>query len=462
MAERILVVDDEPDQCVLMKRMLSRLGYVADTCASAYEAVLLAEQVKYDVVLTDLEMAGLSGIDLCQRLTAEFPGLPVVVVTAYASIESVAAAMRAGAFDYLPKPLDARELQARMIRAVRHRYLTSEIARLRVATVEREKRSALRSQSASAGQLQSAVQRAAQSESPVLIVGETGTGKELVARAIHKQSVRSGRPFIAVDCAAVSADILEGELLGLTGGSAASEEGMLVRAAGGSLFLDEVGDISLPVQTKLLRALQQRSVQPAGGSSSVPFEARVVLATKGDPALLVERERLLPELLAMAERLDVPALRDRKGDILELAAEFLERFSARVGRAPMELSSHVAEYLLVYPWPGNVRELETCMERLVAIGRYEQTVIEDLPEEVQRYYLGQAKSSAADSAANVVTLDELERLHIVRTLARARGNKSRAADLLGLDRRTLYRKLEVLAKEGGQARLSPGDQAASN
>jgi two-component system response regulator HydG len=464
MAERILVVDDEPDQCVLMKRMLGRLGYVVDTCTSAYEAMLLIEQVDYDVVLTDLEMAGLSGIELSQRLTASAPGLPVVVVTAYASIESVAGAMRAGAFDYLTKPLDPRVLQARMIRAVRHRYLTGEIARLRVSAVEREKRSALRSRSASAGQLQSAVGRASDGDTPVLIVGESGTGKELIGRAIHKQGARAGRPFIALDCAAASTDILEGELFGRADGAGVSHagEGLLVSAAGGTLFLDEVGDVALELQGKLLEALRARAVQPVGGAASVRFDARVIFATKLDPAVLAAKKRLLPELLAAAERVDVPPLRERKADVLELAAEFLDRFSARAGRAPMELSQQVAEYLLVYDWPGNVRELESCMERVVAIGRHGQTAIEDLPDEVQLYFRGQARLSAADSAANVVTLDELERLHIVRTLARAGGNKTRAADLLGLDRRTLYRKLEALARDGSHARLAASTESGSN
>jgi DNA-binding NtrC family response regulator len=299
------------------------------------------------------------------------------------------------------------------------------------------------------------IQRLANSDASVLIQGETGTGKELVARALHKASPRAQGPFVAINCAAVPAALLESELFGHARGAftdaKSDRPGLFVQASGGTLLLDEIGEMPLEMQAKLLRALQERVVRPVGGSREVPFDVRILAATHRDMEGLVAQRQFRQDLYYRLNvvRLDVPALRDRPGDILTLAVHFLDRFCERAGHARLSLSGPVAERLLAYDWPGNVRELENAMERIVALSRFDQTAVEDLP-----LALRSAPSQVTDSLeseSDIVSLDELERRHIVRVLELARGNKSRAAELLGLDRRSLYRKISRSDTEPAEA-----------
>jgi two-component system response regulator HydG len=288
------------------------------------------------------------------------------------------------------------------------------------------------------------VARVAPSDASVLIHGETGTGKELVARAIHTRSARKAGPFVAINCAAVPANLIESELFGHARGAftdaKAARAGLFVEADGGTFFLDEIGEMPLEVQPKLLRALQERKVRPVGSNAEVPFDARIVAATNRDLEIEVEQRRFREDLYYRINvvKIELPPLRERGADVLAIAEHMLRRISN--GRT-LRLSPQAAERLMAYDWPGNVRELENCMERAVALARFDQIAVDDLPEKVRSFRSDRVVVSA-DDASELVTLDELERRYVRRVLKMLGGNKSRAAQILGLDRRTLYRKLE--------------------
>jgi two-component system response regulator HydG len=288
------------------------------------------------------------------------------------------------------------------------------------------------------------IARVAKSDASVLITGETGTGKELVARSLHKQSGRG--PFVAVNCAAVPPNLLESELFGHTRGAFTdaklSRKGLFIEATGGTLFLDEVGEMPLEMQAKLLRALQERVVRPVGSDSEQAFDARIVTATHRDLEDDVAKRRFRQDLFYRINvvSINVPPLRERGSDVLKLASHFLQKSADRTGQSVRRLSPAVAERILVYDWPGNVRELENCIERAIALSRFEELTIEDLPERI-RTYRPDHFVMTADDVEEIISLDELERRYIARALKLLNGNKARAAQLLGVDRRTLYRRL---------------------
>jgi len=291
------------------------------------------------------------------------------------------------------------------------------------------------------------IARVGASDVSVLIQGETGTGKELVARAVHDASARRSGPFVALNCAAVPPALLESELFGHTRGAftdaKSDRKGLFLEASGGTLFLDEIGEMPLEMQVKLLRALQERKVRPVGGNVEVAFDARIVTATHRDLEADIKAQRFRQDLYYRINvvRVDVPALRDRGNDVLELASHFLRVAGERDNRPPLRLSPKVAELLLGYEWPGNVRELENCIERAVALARFDQLSVEDLPEKIHAYRAGRI-ILAAEDVEEIMPIDELERRYTLDVLKQLNGNKARAAQLLGLDRRTLYRKLE--------------------
>jgi two-component system response regulator HydG len=291
------------------------------------------------------------------------------------------------------------------------------------------------------------IARVASSEASVLIQGETGTGKELVARAVHAASPRRDGPFIALNCAAVPPALLESELFGHARGAFTdaklARQGLFVEASGGTLFLDEIGEMPLEMQAKLLRALQERKVRPVGSNTEISFDSRIVAATHRDLEADVRAERFRQDLYYRINvvTIDVPALRARGGDVLKLAMHFLRSACERGAKGVLQLSPQVADRLLTYDWPGNVRELENCIEHAVALARFDHLTIEDLPESI-RAYRADGIVMTANEVDEIVSIDELEQRYIRRSLKLLNGNKARAAQLLGLDRRTLYRKLE--------------------
>ncbi len=442
---RVLIVDDEQDKCELMKMVLERQGIDCVAVTSPLRALDMVAREDFDLVLTDVGMDEMSGLALCERMLGTRPDLIVIFVTGQDSVETVISAMRTGAFDFLVKPVDSKLLALSVVRGLKHRRLQDEVKRLRAANTTGG-RGALVGESAAVRRVYDLIERLGSRDPSVLIYGESGTGKELVARAIHDASGRSSGRFVAINCAAVPPTLIESELFGHARGAftdaKSQRDGLFVQAHGGTLFLDEIGEMPLEVQPKLLRALQERVVRPVGANSEIPFDARIIAATnrdlEGDVADKKFREDLYYRINVVS--IQLPSLRERGNDILLLAKHFLDKFNVKADKAGLTLSPQVAEKLLAYDWPGNVRELENSVERMVALARFDQLTIEDLPEKI-RAYRSDRFVLAADHTEELLTLEELERRYIDRVLKLVDGNKSRAAGLLGLDRRTLHRKL---------------------
>ncbi|NUP10981.1 MAG: sigma-54-dependent Fis family transcriptional regulator [Polyangiaceae bacterium] len=444
MGYKVLVVDDDDPACELLEMALRRLGHTATTATSAEEAIRTLQEADVDLVLTDIKMAAMDGLELCRRVNELSPGMPVIVVTGDSSMEAAVGALRAGAYDFIAKPIDDKLLAPCVARAGQAGFLQKEVRRLRAEAGNVRPAGEVLGSSPAMKKVQELIARVAPTEASVLIFGETGTGKELVARAIHERSLRNKGPFVALNCAAVPATLIESELFGHARGAFTdaknAREGLFVQANGGTLLLDEIGEMPIDVQAKLLRALQEKRVRPLGSNMEVPYNARILTATNRDLEAEVREKRFREDLYYRINvvRVDLPALRDRGSDVLGIAHHLLARLAAD---RSLSLSPQAAERLMAYDWPGNVRELENCMERAVALARFDQITVEDLPEKLRNDRSGKVVVSAEDSS-ELLTIDELENRYIERVLKMLNGNKSRAAQVLGLDRRTLYRKLE--------------------
>ena len=456
MKNSILLVDDEQEHCELLKSMLVRLGYGVTAVTSGEEALEHATRERFSVVVTDLTMSPMSGFELCEQLARRGYPAPVIAVTGHANMEFVVNALRAGAYDFLVKPVDEKLLGLCVARAVQHQRVQLEVKKLHADKPSGGDDPVI-GDSIGMRRVYETVRRAAASDASVLIQGETGTGKERIAQALHAAGPHPKGPFIAINCSALSPGLLESELFGhacsaFTDAKSA-KDGLFVLASGGTLFLDEVADLPLEMQPKLLRALEERAVRPVGANHEIPFNARLVAASHRDLEAEVRAGRFREDLLNRINvvRIELPPLRERTGDVLKLASWFLRRSAERSGKGEMHLPAVVAERLLAYDWPGNVRELENCMEHAVALARFSHLSIDDLP-----HRLGAPRTGPllpADEPGEIVPLDELERRYIVRVVKLLEGNKSRAAHVLGLDRRTLHRKLEryATATEAGAA-----------
>jgi len=409
-------------------------------------------------VATDLNMPGMSGVELCERVVANRPDVPVLLLTAFGSLDAAVSAIRAGAYDFLTKPFEVEALVLALERAIQHRSLREEVKRLRRTVEEARRFDALVGESPAMRKVYELISRVADSDASVLITGESGTGKEVVARALHARGRRKEGAFVALNCAAVPEALLESELFGHVRGAftdaKSDRTGLFVQANGGTLLLDEIGELPLGLQPKLLRALQERKVRPVGGSSEVPFDVRIVAATNRDLEAMVEEGRFREDLFFRVNviHVELPPLRDRGNDILLLAQQFLEHYAGKAGKRLGPLTPEVAQRLLSYSWPGNVRELQNAMERAVALAAFDRITVDDLPERIQRYRT-QHVLPAADDPATLVPLSEIERRYILRVLESVNGNRTSAARILGLDRKTLVRKL-------GQYRAADGEGAS--
>jgi two-component system, NtrC family, response regulator AtoC len=447
MRGRVLIVDDDAEMCRLLEAELRRSNFELACRTSAEEALQALGVQDFDVVVADLNLRGMNGLELCDRIVANRADVPVIVITAYGSLETAIGAIRAGAYDFINKPVEVEQLVLALDRAVRHRRLGEEVKRLRRAVADSQRCEELLGRSPAMMSVFDLIGRLADSEASVLVTGETGTGKELAARALHRRGHRKDGPFMAINCAAVPESLLESQLFGHVRGAFTdareSRPGLLVQASGGTLFLDEIGDMPLSLQPKLLRALSDRTVRPLGGNAEVPFDVRIIAATNRELEVAVEEGRFRSDLFFRINvvHIHIPPLRARSGDVLLLAQHFVDRFSAQAGKKVLGLSSTAAERLLSYSWPGNVRELQNCIERAVALTSFERIVVEDLPEKVRDY-----RSShiivAGEDPTELVPMAEVERRYILRVLDAVGGNKSQAAKILGYNRRTLYRKLE--------------------
>jgi two-component system response regulator HydG len=453
MKERVLIIDDQRDQCELLGELVGALDYTPVVTTEAAEGLDLLTRESFDAVLTDLEMNAMSGVDVCKGVSVIRSDVPVILVTGMGSMDSAIAALRAGAYDFLCKPVDAHVLGLTLKRAIDHCKLREEVKLLRASAPDHGS-GGMVGDSPALCKVREMVARVAPRDVSVLIEGETGTGKELVARAIHRASARHGGPFVAINCAAVPATLLESELFGHTRGAftdaKTARDGLFVQASGGTLFLDEIAEMPLEMQAKLLRALQERRLRPVGSSHEVAFDARIVAATHRDLEFEIENRRFREDLYYRVNvvKIAIPPLRERGNDVLLLAASFLQKAAERNRQEALALSPQVAALLLAYDWPGNVRELENCIERAVALARFSELSADDLPDKV-RCYSPRRFMVSADTESEILSLDELERRYILRALKILNGNRSRAATVLGLDRRTLYRRLERYEAEGG-------------
>jgi two-component system response regulator HydG len=446
MKARILVVDDDRAHATMLSAMLGSWGCEVDTAGDGAEAVARVRERAYDAVLTDVRMAEVDGIEALRRIRLYNPCLPVLIMTAYSSVDTAVNALKAGAFDYLHKPIDFDELRRGLTRALEHAGRSREA----VAPGTGDGPPAgMIGDSAPMRELFAMIRAVAPSEASVLILGESGTGKELVARALHEGSPRRTRPLVTVNCAALAENLLESELFGhekgAYTGAQRQREGRFVQADGGTLFLDEIGEMAVSLQAKLLRALQEGEVQRLGSDRPVRVDVRVIAATNRDLESEVPagnfREDLYYRLNVIALR--VPALRERAGDIPLLASHFLGHFAARNRKAFRGFSPRAMDLMLRHPWPGNVRELENVVERAVILAPGEMVTEADLPASLREA----GDSPGQDIAPGGQSLEDVEREAIVRTLEQAGNNKSEAARVLRVTRVTLRSKMKKFGLE---------------
>ncbi|GAB6124714.1 sigma-54-dependent transcriptional regulator [Humidesulfovibrio idahonensis] len=446
-AGRVLVVDDEVISRENLAHALTRAGYDALAVSDSRAALAELANAAYDLLLTDLRLgegSELDGIGLMERARKLFPGLEVVVMTGYATVPGAVAAMNRGAFSYLAKPLNLDEVRALTAKAVESSRLRREVLDLRQRLKDRDAPPLLVGKSPAMASLLMTIAQVAPTSSTVLLLGETGTGKELVARAIHQASQRSGKRFLAVNCGAFSEDLLASELFGHEKGAYTGamerKAGLFEAADGGTLFLDEVGEMTPSMQVRLLRVLQERKLMRVGGTADIPVDVRVIAATNKDLAAEAETGSFRLDLYYRLNviTLRLPALAQRREDIPLLARHFLLKYSELLGRDVREIAPDVLLALAAYPFPGNIRELENLMERAVVLAEGHVMELRHLPPDLQLDQQ-QLKTSRQGGMA---TLEENERQHILWVLEQTGGNKSRAAEILDIDRASLWRKLK--------------------
>jgi DNA-binding NtrC family response regulator len=446
MKPRILIVDDEERMAGVVAMTLGRVGFECETCASGEAALAALDARGADVVVTDWKMPHMDGIELLRRLHARRPGMPVILLTAYASVPSAVQAMREGAFDYVTKPFDNDELRALVRRALEMTRLERENRYLRQEVATRYSPESLVAESPRSQELLALVRRVAASRATVLIQGESGTGKELVARLLHFWSERVGRPFVAVNCKAFAESVLESELFGhekgAFTGAIGARAGCFERAASGTLFLDEIGEVSADFQGKLLRVLQEGEVLRVGGTQVRQVDVRVVAATnrvlRDEVAAGRFREDLFFRLNVIP--IQLAPLRERREDILPLARHFLASHAAEAGRL-LALSAEAEQALLAHSWRGNVRELENAIERAVVLARGDAIAPEDLLLEEAS---GRAPDVAGPGGTLQESIDHAAAARIHSALEAAHGQRLEAARALGVDRTTLYRMMKRL------------------
>lgn len=443
----VLVVDDEQAMCDVLENELDSLGFAVQVFTDPEDALVWLDENDCDVVLTDLNMHKMNGLTLCQRAHALRPWLPVVVITAFGSLETAVEAIRAGAYDFISKPVDVEVAALALERAIAFHRVNAELQALRSHAQPAEGFGELLGDSEPMRRLCSLIERIQDSDVTVLVTGESGTGKELIARALHKSGRRQNGPFVAINCAALPEPLLESELFGHARGAFTDARnprtGLFVRASGGTLLLDEVTEMPLGMQVKLLRALQDRKVRPVGSDQELSFNARIIAATNRDIASAVEEGRFREDLYFRLNvlEIEVPPLRARGSDVLMLAQRFLQQAAKATNKTVTSIAADAAQKLLGYHWPGNVRELQNAMERAVALARFEQITVDDLPERIRDYQTSHVLV-AANSPEELVPLEEVEKRYILRVLDAVSGQRAKAARILGMDRKTLYRKLE--------------------
>ncbi len=443
---RLLVVDDDPVTIDLLREVLSKEGYEVSTALSGEEAITRGANNLFDIVITDVRMGEKGGMEVLRFFRKNAPDTTVIMITAFGSIETAIEAIREGAYDYISKPFKLDEIKFTIQRALEQRRLVQENQFYRQELLEKYQFKNVIGRTPQMFQIYKTIAKVADTKSTVLLYGERGTGKELIARSIHYNSQRNNCPFIPVDCASLVDTLIESELFGhvrgaFTGASTA-KRGLFEEADGGTLFLDEVGNLSLSMQSKLLRCLQEHEIKRVGGTESVRVDVRVIAATNQPLEPLVKSQKFREDLF---DRLNVvtitlPALRERKEDIPSLAKHFLQKFSEENHKNISHIAPEALEILTRYSWPGNVRELEHTIERAVILSIHPIILPEDLPRKMLEESLGPELLIPEKP----LSLKELEKRYVLKVLQETGGNKKKASEILGINRTTLYK---ILAKE---------------
>jgi two-component system response regulator AtoC len=446
---RILVADDDKVSCRLFTEVLEGEGHEVSNAYSGEEALERLRGEPYDLLLVDVRMPGITGLDVTRTMRQEQPQLAIIVMTAFGSIETAVEAIQEGAVDYVSKPMNLDELKKIISRALGQRKL-SALSRSKVKQLEDpEQQKTIIGRSPAMVEVFKRVARVAPTKSTVLILGESGTGKEVIARSIHRHSDRAQRPFVALDCGALTETLLESELFGHTRGAftgaVSDKKGVFQLANAGTCFLDEIGDISANMQAKLLRVLQEGEVRPVGAKEWLKVDVRLLAATNKNLTDLVQRGAFREDLYYRLNvvTIQLPPLRERPEDIDPLLEIFVRRYSELARKQITAISNEALERLKTYSWPGNIRQLENAIEQAVVLSTHPVLTLEDLPREVRQ---GVAPSySDAENEALVISdmpsLDEIKKRYVVYVINRLRGNISRAAKILNVDRRSLYRML---------------------
>jgi DNA-binding NtrC family response regulator len=443
----LLVVDDDPVTIDLLKEVLSKEGYEVSTALSGEEAIAQGMDHSFDIIITDVRMGEKDGMEVLRFFKKNTPDTTVIMITAFGSIETAIEAIREGAYDYISKPFKLEEIKFTIRRALEQRRLVQENKHYRRELLDKYQFKNVIGRTHQMFQVYKTIAKVADTKSTVLLCGERGTGKELIARSIHYNSQRNNRTFIPIDCASLVETLIESELFGhvrgaFTGASSA-KRGLFEEAEGGTLFLDEVGNLSLSVQSKLLRFLQEHEIKKVGGTESIKVDVRIIAATNQPLEPLVKsgkfREDLFDRLNVVA--ITLPPLRERKEDIPSLANHFLQKFSGENHKNISHVSPEALEILTRYSWPGNVRELEHTIERAVIFSIHPMILPEDLPKKMSEE-VGGPEILIPEKP---LSLRELEKRYVLKVLQETGGNKKKASEILGIDRVTLYR---ILEKEG--------------
>ncbi|OGP93330.1 MAG: hypothetical protein A2Z19_04975 [Deltaproteobacteria bacterium RBG_16_54_18] len=439
----LLVVDDDPVAVDLLQEVLSKEGYDVVTALSGEEAIARGLDNLFDIVITDVRMGDKDGMEVLRSFKKSAPETTVIMITAFGSIETAIEAIRQGAFDYISKPFKLDEIKFTVRRALEQRRLLQENKFYRQELLEKYQFKNVIGRTPQMFEVYKTIAKVADTKSTVLLYGERGTGKEMVARSIHFNSHRNERPFIPVDCASLAETLIESELFGHVRGAftgaLVTKRGLFEEADGGTVFLDEISNLNLSLQTKLLRFLQEHEIKRVGGMESISVDVRVIAATNQLLEPQVKSGRFREDLF---DRLNVvfialPPLRERKEDILLLATYFLRRFSEENHKSISHISPEVLEILTHYSWPGNVRELQHIMERAVILSIHPIILPEDLPGKV----FDEFKRTAFPPSEKPLSLKEVEREYVLKVLEEVKGNKKKASEILGIDRTTLYRLL---------------------
>jgi DNA-binding NtrC family response regulator len=452
---KVVVIDDERPILLTLEALLSRHGYAAQCANTASLGLGLVRKSMPDIALLDLGLPDADGLDVLREIRAEFPDLQVIILTAHDSLENAIESIKLGAFHFISKPYAPEELMGLIKRALEHRQLQREAASLRSEKTilakrleKAERQLAPVAKSRSMQEITELISRVAPTEANVLLLGESGVGKEVMANQIHRFSHRAGKPLVKLNCAAFPANMIEAELFGYTKGAftgAVSDfPGMIQEAAGGTLFLDEIAEMPPELQTRFLRVLQEREFRALGSTKTIAADFRLVAATNCNIPEALRSGRLRQDLYYRLNTFQVviPPLRERPEDIPALVSTFLERFSEQLSKPEPKLTPEAFDFLMAYSWPGNIRELQNAMERSVILADGEMIGEKQLPKEVTMPLALQEIALKGTNGSDTLNLDEQERETILKALAQAHGNKKKAAEILGIHRPTLYSKLK--------------------